>query len=528
MYLWRIYLTITSPGCKPLIPDLLFRPLSTTCLLRLEVVASPISCRILLDATIMDTHMEDDTHTENSNEQEPLLAPQTAPQPGPDRNCSNAVVIYAAISVIFLFQAAITAPTVPSATILQDALCRRSGLPTHCRDAPVQSELAMLKGVASFAFMIPAITLTVPYGALADKYGTLRFVVLALLGILMGEAWSDLLYFHSDTWPLRLLWLTPIFYLVGGGPAALVSQLFCLVTEASLPASRLSNFYRLEAAAYLGNILALIASSVLMKIDVWAPLAAGIALIILAPIIPICLSATSPSIGEPGNQTAPQPQQPTDVTEPAHPKRLTAKLASLARFVKTRRASTVLLAGYWLRMLAVSVTRIQLIYVAAVFGWEYAEAAYIVSLDNAVHLAVLLLFPAVDSFFARHMRSSTFRNAWLARFSALCTLLGCAGIALSPSPPVLTLSVVVFGLGAGYSSSVRALLVSHTQASHHNVLFSTMSTLDTAGTLLGALLWPTVFDLGMKREAFGAGLPFGVAAVFMSLVLVSVMTPLAH
>lgn len=46
---------------------------------------------------------------------------------------------------------------------------------------------------------------------------------------------------------------------------------------------------------------------------------------------------------------------------------------SILTFVKGRKIMVVLLAGYWLRMLAVSVTKLQLLYVAKLFGWTYAK-----------------------------------------------------------------------------------------------------------------------------------------------------------
>lgn len=55
---------------------------------------------------------------------------------------------------------------------------------------------------------------------------------------------------------------------------------------------------------------------------------------------------------------------------------LTSQLSLLGNLLQTNRATAVILAGYWLRMLAVSVSRLHLIYAVAKFNWDYAEAAY--------------------------------------------------------------------------------------------------------------------------------------------------------
>jgi hypothetical protein len=91
---------------------------------------------------------------------------------------------------------------------------------------------------------------------------------------------------------------------------------------------------------------------------------------------------------------------------------------------------------------------------------------------------------------------------------------------------VLTLAiyigVVVFGLGAGYSSSVRGLVASLTEVQHHNLAFSTMGMLDVLGTCIGALLWAGLYDAGLNIGGWWMGLPFAVAAGMLLLVLGSV------
>lgn len=90
--------------------------------------------------------------------------------------------------------------------------------------------------------------------------------------------------------------------------------------------------------------------------------------------------------------------------------------------------------------------------------------------------------------------------------------------------PSLTLliGVILFGLGAGYSASIRGAITSLTAVHDRALIYSTMSMLDTIGSLIGAPLWPLVYRLGLKAGGFLLGLPFAVAAAMFALVYSSV------
>lgn len=82
--------------------------------------------------------------------------------------------------------------------------------------------------------------------------------------------------------------------------------------------------------------------------------------------------------------------------------------------------------------------------------------------------------------------------------------------------------MILFGLGAGYSSSVRGLLTALTDAPHRSLVFSIMGTLDIIGTLIGGPLWPAIYHVGLRMGGLYIGLPFLVAAALFALVFASV------
>ena len=63
---------------------------------------------------------------------------------------------YLALALIALFQAGLAAPVVSAAALMEDALCRaQNGSLRDCKNEAVQSQLAMLRGVASLTLLIP-------------------------------------------------------------------------------------------------------------------------------------------------------------------------------------------------------------------------------------------------------------------------------------------------------------------------------------------------------------------------------------
>lgn len=101
----------------------------------------------------MTTDQESD-----EDEQTPLLLPPEASR-SPDEASSDVgsrAAFYLALALIGLFQAGLAASVVPATALMENALCeRQNGSLRDCKGEAVQSELAMLKGIASLTLLIP-------------------------------------------------------------------------------------------------------------------------------------------------------------------------------------------------------------------------------------------------------------------------------------------------------------------------------------------------------------------------------------
>lgn len=143
-------------------------------------------------------------------------------------------------------------------------------------------------------------------------------------------------------------------------------------------ASRSSRFFQLEAAAYIGNILSYVTSSSLADVNPWIPILLGLVLLLLAVIL---LLVTSRFIKvdrkKSAEELAAMPEGDQDAIDENEDtgsnKSSWEYVQSFLTLVKQRKVILVLLAGYWLRMLAVSVTGLQLLYTSQLFDWSYSK-----------------------------------------------------------------------------------------------------------------------------------------------------------
>jgi hypothetical protein len=168
----------------------------------------------------------------------------------------------------------------PATRIYEDIICHHYydnldsdahiGLMTEideklCKVDAIQEELAIVMGGESFVAAIPGMALgllaaafnctllqvgsmltfsppglffAVPYGLMADRIGRKKVFGLAITGIVLSQLFATIVCWFWKIFPLRLVWLAPVFQTIGGGQTVLQNMVFAILSDASDDSTR--------------------------------------------------------------------------------------------------------------------------------------------------------------------------------------------------------------------------------------------------------------------------------------------------
>ncbi|KAI8238806.1 MFS efflux pump atnC [Colletotrichum sp. SAR 10_98] len=130
----------------------------------------------------------------------------------------------------------------PQTRLFEDIVCRQhykvdDNIPGSgpseemCKDPAVQDVVAELFGWQTFFDGIPGLILAMWFGVLADKQGRRRVFFLSVVGQVLGACW--VLFISWLELPLRLVWLSSFFLVVGGGSTVTGAVAMMIITDAS-------------------------------------------------------------------------------------------------------------------------------------------------------------------------------------------------------------------------------------------------------------------------------------------------------
>lgn len=143
---------------------------------------------------------------------------------------------------------------IPGTRILEDIICRHyyediannggNVAPKGkideklCKGEEVQSEMAIVIAGIQFLSPLPCLALSFYYGSLADRIGRKRVLLLVILGDVLYKAWVSMVLWFSGTFPVRLVWIGPLFFVIGGGEAVAQNMIFAMVSDITTEATR--------------------------------------------------------------------------------------------------------------------------------------------------------------------------------------------------------------------------------------------------------------------------------------------------
>ncbi|KAI0160195.1 major facilitator superfamily domain-containing protein [Xylariaceae sp. FL1272] len=453
----------------------------------------------------------------------------------PQAHSPNAIVAVLCAS-IFVGSASGGFLNIPMTRIFEDVLCRQYYNQTHSLDGPIDEEMCKVDIIQSrlaylFAIMAAlnaglSCLVALPWGIAADRIGRRAVFAIGVIGMSMATLWIMVVGWVSDSLSPKLIWLSPIFYMLGGGNPVLAAALQGMVTDVVPESKRSINLMRVHASSMMGNLVSPALASIMMKsVGPWPPLFLSFwMLLITGPMIylaPESLKHTKQvdNAGDSGDSTL--------------KRRLIESLGELKNSATMFKSpSLVLIAILTMLHLAVVICTYQFMaqFVSKRYHIPLADTGYVQTTYGIAYVGVaFLILPFVSSAVTSprtpaRMRIADERRRDLAfiKTSIVLALFGTFLLGVSPSLESFIFGLVVLSLGGAADSYIRAVATLYIVPEQRSRLFTILGLVAIASDLWISPGLAALFSLGMRLGGVWIGLPyFGVSAICLVMLVLS-------
>ncbi|KAF4957186.1 hypothetical protein FGADI_3251 [Fusarium gaditjirri] len=381
-----------------------------------------------------------------------------------------------------------------------------------CKIDSVQDKVASVVGWQYFFDAIPAILLPIPYGYVADLRGRKWILVLALAGYTLS--WVSTLFFVGVLHlPLSAVWLSSLFFFIGGGPTTGTTLLTTVVADVVPAEVRSTVFFYRFCTDLVADLIIPPITSMLMHKNTWIPLLLAVAFQGLSVILALGLPETLPVVDvKRSSEDANDIFSDSTISEQTEiPSKTDSKWGWLSRnkdsfdFVMKDRALSALVFTFLISKVGRQATNILFQYVSKRYGWTLAQAGFLISLR-----AVSWSAPS--------------RDLWIGKASIILLILGSLVTFLSETSVGMIFGLIISTLGSGFAPTMRSLATSLVESRHPNAtsdigrLYALISVAEGIGSLVAGPGMALAFRLGMSWGQVWLGLPFGFAAFLFTLV----------
>ncbi|KAI1421218.1 major facilitator superfamily domain-containing protein [Xylaria sp. FL1777] len=425
--------------------------------------------------------------------------------------------------------------------IFENILCRRYYDQIHSDDEPIdedlckvdaiQSQLAYLMAIMSSLNAGVSVLAALPWGIAADKIGRRPVFALGLIGASLSILCIIVVGWFPQTFSPRLIWLSPIFYLLGGGNPVLAATVTSMVTDVVPESQRSVSFMRIHGASMVGNLVAPALASMLMAATgPWPSIFVAFLLSVLSAfsvfLVPESLKH--------------DPQSDNDDTPGGSTFR--AGLAESLRELKNSVgifASLSMIIILLITMLQLSLILSTLQFLSQFTSKRYhipiADTGYIQSTYGVAFIIIsFILMPWVTSAIVKPSAPAFLRfdddkrrDLFLARASYLVSMTGTFILGLSGSLPGFKFGLVILAFGVSSEGYLKRIATLHVTAERRTRLFTVLGLSAIASDLWVSPSLAALFSLGMRLGGIWIGLPyFGISGLCVLMFCLSLFLKL--
>ncbi|KAJ5948335.1 hypothetical protein N7466_001350 [Penicillium verhagenii] len=414
----------------------------------------------------------------------------------------------------------------PQTAIFEQIICRNysefQGVGNNVTRGEDPWELALILGYKSGFEVLPTIFLSLGYGFLSDHWGRKPVLYLAALGITLSELWTRIVCAWPGIFPLRSVWLSSVWLLIGGGDQTMSFVAINMVADVVSEEERSNALFRLSSFVVLSEVLAGPASAYLMRIDLWTPYilgfaiaTAGLTLIVFLPETLEDAKAKRVIQGTASGISAEFTLQPGKQFTVQALRHGVHEFKESIHFMWTDSNISWIIAVGFVSMMSRESTNILLQYTSKKFNWSIAQAGLLISIRGMVGIFCFsILMPGVTFLAVRYFDlHGKFRDYRLSQLMGLFGVIGFTVVGFAPTAGILITGLVIVSSSAAFMVTTRSLATSLVLPDHVGTLYSALAISQSIGTFVAGPLFAYLFRLGMHLGSAWMGLPFLQAAV---------------
>ncbi|PIB02974.1 hypothetical protein CB0940_11993 [Cercospora beticola] len=339
-----------------------------------------------------------------------------------------------------------------------------------CKLDPIQDSLAELLGMQLFFEGIPAILLPVPFGYLADQLGRRWVLASALTGSALSYLWI-LFVVGATNWPTQWVWLSPAFYLCGGGPIVVSNLLTTIVADVVPAESRSTVFFYRFCTYFAANLAIPPVASFLMSRNIWIPLLGGPLFQVVSVIMVLAIPESAPA-----SVTKEHEMDDQDISNDlvAHGDGLGSfarrrykiwlrEAKSSIGFVLHDKAVAAFIWTFLLFEVGLQSKQVLFQYASKRYGWTLAQAALLPSLRSAITLVLFtVILPGITKLVSPYISRPAMKDLLLSKGSIILLMLGTMVFSISS-----TSALMILGNDIHVLSKIPSTLYAYNRRSYH-------------------------------------------------------------
>ncbi|EEH19456.1 hypothetical protein PABG_01775 [Paracoccidioides brasiliensis Pb03] len=405
-----------------------------------------------------------------------------------------------------------------------------------CKNKEIQREVAIVKGYGELFDALSGVLLSMPYGLLADKYGRKPVFCICIPGFVLNMILTGVILYATNTFPLRMVWLSTLAWLFGGGFAVASTMVWTMMADVTAESQRAALFFKFGVAIMVSEFISSVVTSCLMKYNPWIPMCIGWSLTLIGILPAVGLPETKGAFASEKEHADEFPesiplnyehnslpreqsheQSHAHIRSYAKGSHLLLKLNRMASefsFIFQDKHLMFLLSTFLVYRLSRGTSWLLIQYISKRYHWTLANANFLNSFKYILTVFLFLVVLPLSSWYLTSCRRMHFRqkDLTMSKASVILLLIGTFIMGISPSISLFITGLVVQTLGIGFVFIIRSLATTMVRRDQTARLYTAIEMLQSIGVTIASPTVTMFFNWGLEMGDGWIGLPWVVAS----------------